>query len=140
MAREGIGITRLACVLDDTDRKLRRVPARYVESGPSLWVLSHVDLRTTARVGIFRDFLVKALEALSAIHHSSTQTFQSIATDHFEKYRKPKGTSSNVMRHNRQTREEHHCFSRVAPAYSRSRQTALPDLHAASKADGLVHH
>jgi hypothetical protein len=27
-----------------------------------LWVLSHVDLRTTARVRIFRDFLVEELE------------------------------------------------------------------------------
>ncbi len=62
MAREGIGIARLACVLADPDRKLHRAPARYVEPGPALWVLSHVDLRTTARVRIFRDFLVEELE------------------------------------------------------------------------------
>ncbi|VAW80502.1 Transcriptional regulator, LysR family [hydrothermal vent metagenome] len=62
MAREGIGVARLACVLGDTDRKLHRVQARYVEPGPALWILSHVDLRTTARVRIFRDFLVEALE------------------------------------------------------------------------------
>lgn len=62
MAREGIGIARLACVLGNPDRKLHCVPARHVEPGPGLWVLSHVDLRTTARVRIFRDFLVEELE------------------------------------------------------------------------------
>lgn len=62
MAREGIGIAQLGCVLGDPDHKLLRVAARQVESGPSLWVLSHVDLRTTARVRIFRDFLVAELE------------------------------------------------------------------------------
>ncbi len=62
MAREGIGIAQLACVLGDPDPLLHRLPARHVEPGPGLWVLSHVDLRTTARVRIFRDFLVTELE------------------------------------------------------------------------------
>ena len=61
MAREGIGIAQLACVLGDPDPQLHRIQATYVEPGPALWVLSHVDLRTTARVRIFRDFLVDEL-------------------------------------------------------------------------------
>jgi len=52
----------LACVLGEPDRRLHRIQARHVESGPALWVLSHVDLRTTARVRIFRYFLVEELE------------------------------------------------------------------------------
>ena len=63
MAREGIGIASVACVLADPDPILHRVAAKYVEPGPGLWVLSHVDLRTTARVRIFRDFLVEELES-----------------------------------------------------------------------------
>lgn len=62
MAREGIGIARVACILGDPDPSLHRVAAKHVEPGPGLWVLSHVDLRTTARVRIFRDFLVDELE------------------------------------------------------------------------------
>ena len=62
MAREGIGIAQIACVLGDPVPDLHRVPARHVEPGPDLWVLSHVDLRTTARVRIFRDFLVEELQ------------------------------------------------------------------------------
>ena len=62
MVREGIGIAKMSCMLCDPDPVLERVPAVPCESGQSLWVLSHVDLRTTARVRIFRDFLVEALE------------------------------------------------------------------------------
>jgi DNA-binding transcriptional LysR family regulator len=62
MARNGTAIAQLPCVLGDPDPLLRRVPARYVEPGWGLWVLSHVDLRSTARVRIFRDYLVDALE------------------------------------------------------------------------------
>lgn len=62
MAKHGTGIAQIPCVLGDADPLLFRIPARYVEPGWGLWVLSHVDLRTTARVRIFKDFLVEALE------------------------------------------------------------------------------
>lgn len=61
MVREGIGIAQMSCMLCDPDPMLKRIPLTSCESGSSLWVLSHVDLRTTARVRIFRDFLVAAL-------------------------------------------------------------------------------
>ncbi|VAW52472.1 hypothetical protein MNBD_GAMMA05-1084 [hydrothermal vent metagenome] len=61
LAREGIGIARLSCVIADPDPKLHRIQLSDIEPGPALWVLSHVDLRTTARVRIFRDFLVEEL-------------------------------------------------------------------------------
>ncbi|MCG7963438.1 MAG: LysR family transcriptional regulator [Candidatus Thiodiazotropha taylori] len=62
MVRESIGIAKMSCMLCDPDPMLERIPMVSCESGPALWVLSHVDLRTTARVRIFRDFLVEALE------------------------------------------------------------------------------
>jgi DNA-binding transcriptional LysR family regulator len=61
MARRGLGIAQIPCLLADPDPLLHRIPAKFVESGWGLWVLSHVDLRTTARVSIFRDFLVEEL-------------------------------------------------------------------------------
>ena len=33
----------------------------WVDPGWGLWLLSHVDLRTTARIRIFRDFMLAAL-------------------------------------------------------------------------------
>ena len=62
MAGQGLGIAQLPCAPGDSEPALLRVPARFVEPGRGLWVLSHVDLRTTMRVRIFRDFLVEGLE------------------------------------------------------------------------------
>lgn len=62
MTRLGIGMAQMPCALCEPDPLLRRIPCRNVEPGWGLWVLSHVDLRTTARVRIFRDFLVDELE------------------------------------------------------------------------------
>ncbi len=61
LAREGMGVAQLACILGDTEPLLQRIPTKHVEPGTGLWVLSHVDLRTTARVRILRDFIVEEL-------------------------------------------------------------------------------
>lgn len=63
LARCGLGLAQLPCALGDPDPSLERVPAAFVEPGWGLWVLSHVDLRTTARVRIFREHMITALEA-----------------------------------------------------------------------------
>lgn len=62
MVNQGMGMAQMPCVFCEPDPLLHRIPARYIERGWGLWVLSHVDLRTTARVRIFRDFLVAELE------------------------------------------------------------------------------
>ncbi len=62
MVSKGLGMAQMPCVFCDSNPLLHRIPARYVEPGWGLWVLSHVDLRTTARVRIFRDFLIGELE------------------------------------------------------------------------------
>lgn len=62
MVKQGMGMAQMPCVFCDSDSQLHRIPAHYVEPGWGLWVLSHIDLRTTARVRIFRDFLVEELE------------------------------------------------------------------------------
>ena len=61
MARQGLGIVQLPCVMTDPEPNMHRIPVEFVESGWGLWVLSHVDLRTTPRVRIFRDYMVNAL-------------------------------------------------------------------------------
>lgn len=64
LAKEGMGFAQLPCGLADPEPCLRRIPASYVDPGHGLWILSHVDLRTTARVRIFRDFMLKELQGL----------------------------------------------------------------------------
>ena len=57
MAKQGLGIAQMPCALCDPDKTLFRLPAKHIEAGWGLWLLSHVDLRTTARVRIFKNFL-----------------------------------------------------------------------------------
>jgi DNA-binding transcriptional LysR family regulator len=63
-AASGIGIAALPCYLGDTDTRLvrvRRAPVKEIET--ALWLLTHADLRQTARVRAFMEFAAKALAA-----------------------------------------------------------------------------
>lgn len=64
LANNSFGVAELPCSLGDSTANLRRVPEVPVRKGAGLWVLSHVDLRSTARIRIFRDFMLDALEKL----------------------------------------------------------------------------
>ena len=65
--REGMGVSILPCFMGDPDPAL----ARYAEPRPEwdlgLWILLHPDLRRTARVLAFRDYMTTAPEARSAL-------------------------------------------------------------------------
>lgn len=67
LVRAGLGIAQIPCALGDPDPALQRLPGCVAETGWGLWVLSHVDLRSTARVRIFRDLLVSELEQQRAL-------------------------------------------------------------------------
>jgi len=58
----GMGVARLPCYVGDTDPRLRRLDIQLDESTWGIWVLNHVDLRSTARVRAGRDFLVSIIE------------------------------------------------------------------------------
>ena len=62
LARQGLGFALLPCGLGDASAKLRRIPARYQHPVIGFWLLSHIDLRTTARIRIFRDFMLEAIQ------------------------------------------------------------------------------
>lgn len=62
----GIGVAIVPCALGESRpgwRRVRLVP----DASTPLWVLSHRDLRNTARVRLVRDFLVEAIRARRAI-------------------------------------------------------------------------
>lgn len=61
LARGGMGFALLPCGLGDTAPELARLPVDPGEAGRGFWVLSHIDLRTTARLRIFRDFMLEAI-------------------------------------------------------------------------------
>jgi DNA-binding transcriptional LysR family regulator len=62
-ARAGIGLAALPCVLADCDPELVRATSLPEDFMLDLWLLTHEDLRNTARVRIFLDFMAAALAA-----------------------------------------------------------------------------
>lgn len=60
-AKAGIGLAPLPCGLADTEPALRRVAPLPEDFALDLWMLTHEDLRTTARIRAFLDFLAEAL-------------------------------------------------------------------------------
>ncbi len=60
-AKQGLGLALLPCFLGDVEPELRRVAGSPLLPGLSLWVLFHGDLRKTARVRAFVDFIVPAI-------------------------------------------------------------------------------
>lgn len=65
-ARAGIGVAALPCFLAEPDPALYRVAGPLSELASELWVLTHADLRRTARIRAFMDFTARTLTALSA--------------------------------------------------------------------------
>lgn len=67
-ARAGLGIALLPCYLGDDDDRLRRIlPATAPEAHSVLWLLTHGDLKRTARIRAVMDFLAIALGSERAL-------------------------------------------------------------------------
>lgn len=62
-AKAGIGLAVLPCGLADMEHDLRRVSDLLDDFTLDLWLLTHQDLRTTARIRAVLDFLAKGLAA-----------------------------------------------------------------------------
>lgn len=61
--RAGVGIGALPCFAADPDPELLRVTDPLPEMENELWLLTHPDLRTTARIRALMDFLATSLAA-----------------------------------------------------------------------------
>lgn len=59
--KAGIGIGMLPCFMGDTDPDLKRLPPYRLESLFDCWILTHADLRKTARVRAFMNFMAEAI-------------------------------------------------------------------------------
>jgi DNA-binding transcriptional LysR family regulator len=57
-----LGIARMPCYIGDTEPSIRRLSLELTPSTWGIWILSHVDLRSTARVRVAREFLIDAIE------------------------------------------------------------------------------
>lgn len=59
--RAGLGLSVLPCFIGDTEAGLARRPPGNIRFATDLWVLTHRDLRNTARIRAFTEFIAAAL-------------------------------------------------------------------------------
>lgn len=55
--KSGMGMAILPCGLADTEEELIRVPNAILQPGREIWLLTHVDLKNTPRVKLFKAFI-----------------------------------------------------------------------------------
>lgn len=63
--KQGIGLSRLPCYVAENEPELLRLDLKLTPSNWGIWVLNHVDLRSTAKVRVCREFLIETLLAQS---------------------------------------------------------------------------
>ncbi|MFK8183898.1 MAG: LysR family transcriptional regulator [Phormidesmis sp.] len=60
--KSGAGIARLPCFMGDIEPTLQRVPPGHSTPFRDIWILTHKDLLSTARIQVFMDFVVAAFK------------------------------------------------------------------------------
>jgi len=60
--KAGMGIARLPCFMADPEPNLQRISDVEAKTCGDIWLLTHKDLRSTARVKVFVDFMTTSLE------------------------------------------------------------------------------
>ncbi|MFV2057624.1 MAG: LysR family transcriptional regulator [Thiohalomonadales bacterium] len=77
-AKSGMGLAMLPCFMADPIAELRRVSPCSLGLCGDIWILTHKDLRSTARVRTFMAFMAKAFEKhKKALHGISSTAVQS---------------------------------------------------------------
>ncbi|MEL6553736.1 MAG: LysR family transcriptional regulator [Cyanobacteria bacterium J06621_11] len=58
--KAGLGIARLPCFMGDPDPSIQRIPPGKSTPFHDIWILTHKDLLSTARIQLFMDFIAEA--------------------------------------------------------------------------------
>ncbi len=66
--KAGLGIASLPCFAADLEPDLVRLPGSISSPYFDLWILSHPDLRETARLRIFRDHITRSILAKQSLY------------------------------------------------------------------------
>lgn len=74
--KNNMGLARMPCYVADAEPNLRRIDLSLTPSNWGVWVLSHVDLRSTARVRVCREFLIHIIERQSSLIEGLNSTYQ----------------------------------------------------------------
>ena len=73
--KNNLGLARLPCYVADAEPSLRRIDVPLTPSTWGVWVLSHVDLRATARVRVCREFLIDIIMQQRALIEGSNSRY-----------------------------------------------------------------
>jgi DNA-binding transcriptional LysR family regulator len=55
--KEGFGVSMIPTAIGELDPELERLPGIPVEHSSEIWLLTHLDIRSNARMRVFRDFM-----------------------------------------------------------------------------------
>lgn len=73
--KAGLGMAQLPCCIADQDAALLRLDIELPPPSWGVWVLSHVDLRATARVRVCREFLLEILQKYQALFEGKQSSY-----------------------------------------------------------------
>lgn len=73
--KAGLGVARMPCYFVDPKDALYRLDLPLTPSTWNVWVLSHADLRSTARVRVCREFLVDLIQEKRALFEGEHSRF-----------------------------------------------------------------
>jgi DNA-binding transcriptional LysR family regulator len=76
-AAQGHGVVKLPCFIGDTQSGLVRLDYELEKSKWGIWLLNHVDLRTTARVRACKEFLQQVVEESRGFFEGSQSQYSS---------------------------------------------------------------
>ncbi len=74
-AAQGHGVVKLPCFIGDTQPGLLRLDYELEKSKWGIWLLNHVDLRTTARVRACKEFLQQLVENSSELFEGGCSNY-----------------------------------------------------------------
>ncbi len=63
LCKAGVGVSFLLCLIGDPEPRLRRLSPELPMFHYGMWVLTHADLRRTARVRALMQYLADAITA-----------------------------------------------------------------------------
>jgi len=73
--KDHMGLARLPCYLGETTQDILRLDVKLTPSTWGVWVLSHIDLKSTARVRVCKEFLIDIILKQENIISGSHSTY-----------------------------------------------------------------
>lgn len=71
--KEGFGVCMIPVAIGELDPELERVPDIPLQENSEIWLLTHLDVRSNARMRVFRDFMQEYFASRSSLLNLSSE-------------------------------------------------------------------